>query len=293
MGIIDTPGISHSGGVTQILRGRGFSDPQDAFEAKVLQTIKAPVVCPSRFETMDCTNFSKVVEGLFSDKIRLTSDEWKKLAIGSADNADTKWLLCLSRLPDLMQRGQDALENPCALRSALLQVTLEARSLHEEYQSVLTELRDRLCGPCGNMFSLSQDTFNLAPILVAHFSRMYGLGLMVGITINSVLIALDPESIHLRQDSSQMAEEILKLAEFSHQYRPLAAMYMLVCLPVAWVGAIRPKTKADIRAMLLDYQRDLKRSKVTISNAELNWLVQRFNLTTPDPYNPCSGFVEL
>ena len=195
------------------------------------------------------------------------------------DNVDSKWMQSLARLPDIMQRGQDAVENPCVPPSTLLQLIHEIRSLHAEYQPILTELRERFCGPGGNMALFTQDFADISPNLVAHFSRTYGLGLMVGIIMNSILNALDHETLHLRQDSAQMADEILQLAEFSRQYRPLGAMY--------------PETKAEIRAVLLDYHKDLQGSRAHVSITELEWLVKRFNLTRPDPLGMCHVSVEV
>ena len=235
----------------------------------------------------------KIVEALVNDQVQLTSDEWRGLFIIQGDNVDSKWMQSLARLPDIMQRGQNALESPCVPPSTLLQLIHEIRSLHAEYQPVLTELRERFCGPGGNMASFAQDSADLSPILVAHFSRTYGLGLMVGIIMNSILNALDHESLHLRQDSSQMADEILQLAEFSRQYRPLGAMYMTICLRAAWMGAIEPETKAEIRAVLLDYHKDLQGSRAHVSITELEWLVERFNLTRPEPLDMCHVSVEV
>lgn len=204
----------------------------------------------------------------------MSSQQWKDLVYNEIDNdtIDGQMMRCLAYLPDLMSRGRHALRTPSSPEYSLSQLQQEVRSLHESYGVVLKSLRERW-----QYMDLTRfESVRMRAIIHAHFSRSYGMALCTGIILNCILIGLEGDTGGLRQESSLLADESLALAEVANQYRPLGAIYILVCLITAWVGAIEPMKREIIRERLLDYQKDVQGPSATTSVTDLEGLEKWF-----------------
>jgi hypothetical protein len=218
----------------------------------------------------------QAVEGLVNGKVQMTSQQWRDLVYNEIDNdtIDGQMMKCLAYLPDLMSRGRQVLKTPSVPFSSRLEFQQEVRNLHESFGVVLKSLRDR----CQYMDLSSFESPRMKAIIHAHFSRSYGMALSTGIILNCILIGFEGDTGGIRQESSMLADESLALAEVANQYRPLGAIYVLVCLVTAWVGAIEPMKREKIRERLLDYQKDVQGPSATTSVADLEALERRFYL---------------
>ena len=206
----------------------------------------------------------------------MTSQQWKDLVYNDYDNGtiDGQMMRTLAYLPDIMSRGRFALKTPPLLCSSLTELQQEVRALHESYAECLKSLRDRW-----QDIDLSQyGSPRWKAIIHAHFSRSYGMGLCTGIILNCILMGLEGDNDVIRQESSKFADEALALAEIANQYRPLGAVYILVVLVTAWVGAIEPETREILRERLLEFQKDVQGPSANTSVADLKGIEGRFYL---------------
>ena len=175
-----------------------------------------------------------------------------------------------------MQRGRDVLHCKGSTLTAVQEVRHEARGLYEDFQPTLTCLRTRFHDIDLITASLPVKT---KALLHAHYTRMYCLGLGVGIIINCILNALEDDgNRQLRQETSQMSDEILQLSDVVNQYRPLGALYMRHCLLAAYVGGTEGDTRTRAIESLVDYQGDSWGSAVNISQTGLDRIVKHFTL---------------
>ncbi|KAL8768481.1 MAG: hypothetical protein Q9209_005272 [Squamulea sp. 1 TL-2023] len=226
--------ISHIQGAAQIMKSRGFGRCSDDFERSLIMTLRGPVV----------------FDALLTDKIHLTSHDWKLL---NGDKSETKipdaqWFHCIAVIPDLIHRCKAALimyDAPCM---HLLALELETRSLLDDCRGVFTPLRQRLAD-----YDPSAHPAKLRNHLHAHYLRTLALALGTGIIINCVLSGLEGTSDWVSEDSSLWSAEIIDLAQRATKYRPLGSMAMLICLRMAWMGAASTSARTEIEAMLLEY----------------------------------------
>ena len=174
-----------------------------------------------------------------------------------------------------MQRGRKALKCPRLEPNTLQEVKHEVYVLHGDFQPILSSLRARLNGIESVTISLSAEVTNMVH---AHYTRTFGLGLAVGIIINSIFCALEDDNHHLRQETLRMSEEILKLADTVSRYRPLGALYMKLCLSVACIDVSEEHTRTRAMNSLMDYQRDLLGPTSNVSSEQINWAIKHFTL---------------
>ena len=210
----------------------------------------------------------------------MTQQQWKDLVYSQIDidTIDGQMMKCLAHLPDLMHRGRSALSSQSLLVSTLLDIQQEVRTLRDSFGPNLKSLRERWKDTDSSLAMQYAEIMHLKTIIHAHFSRSYGMALAVGIVLNCMLAALGGNIAELSEESSQLSDEVLNLAGIVDQYRPLGALYMIVCLIGAWVGATDPTKKAVVRTCLIGYQRDIQGQSVAISLAELEFLERRFYL---------------
>ena len=182
---------------------------------------------------------------------------------------------CLARIPSLMQSGRTALKIPWLKSTTVLEVKNEVYLLHEDFQPILNILRARLNDLDLATVSLSVE---VSEMIHAHYTRSYGLGLAIAVVINCILGALEDDNYHLRQESSQMSDEILKLADTVTRYRPLGALYMRLCLSAAYIGASEEHMRTRVMVSLVDYQRDILGPTSNVSSMQMDWAIKRFTL---------------
>lgn len=91
---------------------------------------------------------------------------------------------------------------------------------------------------------------------VRDFSTAYGIVLTLMMALNGILHALDPEDISLNDDAVVIGTSILQLAKELSPYRPLGASHIPLCLTVAWAAIDDNNKRAEVEAMIADYQTD-------------------------------------
>ena len=212
----------------------------------------------------------------------MTQQQWRNLVYSriDTDTIDGQMMQCLARLPDLMDRGRYALKSYLPNSLKFLGVREEVRSLRDSFAPNLEGLRDRWINTNSSIASQYPEFTAHKEIIHAHYSRSYGLAVAIGIILNCVAAALegDTPELELSNQSSQLSDEIVNLADVVNQYRPLGAVYMVLCLAVAWVGAKDPAKKATIEPMLLLYMRDIQGPSATTLSMGLDFLERKFTL---------------
>jgi len=252
---------SHSTGAAAIMKGRGYAGPNDEFEHKLLSALRTTMA----------------IEALVNSQVTLPQKQWRDLLSRENDDStpDGQILKCIMYLPDLMQRSRFALRSQSSPDSTLLELRKEAHTLHENHGFTIKSLKERL----ENMDStIPAEHVHLKRCFHAHFLRSYALALAYGIVLNCMLATLQGTTSQLSQESSQWADETIKLAEIANQYRPLGASYMIICLIAAWAGAIDSKTQAIVEAWLLNYAKDLPRATEYTSSETARRCKRRFLL---------------
>ena len=216
----------------------------------------------------------------------MTHQEWQDLVCNDLDitTIDGQMMKCLSRLPHLMDRGRSALKTAKPNDPSLQDLLIEAHALRQESSFYLAALRER----CQNLdhsiattypWMLDQGSMDgLRKILHAHFSRSYGMALAISLIVNCVLLALQGDDSAIRQESKQFACEVVELADVVRVYRPLGAMYMVICLAAAYVSVEEKELKQKIGAYITDYQRDIKGEGSTLYDDGLRQIQRRFKL---------------
>ncbi|KAL9037093.1 MAG: hypothetical protein Q9180_003921 [Flavoplaca navasiana] len=224
-------------------------DLTDVVKARTSETLAAIMVI-SVTQVRHTTQ--KVFEALLTDNIQLSTREWKTLSegtFGGHDHApDVKWFLCITDVPDLIQRSKAALilHEPPSLH--LLSLELEARALLDRIRPVITRLRDRF-----DNFDAKSFPEKLSDQLRAHYMRSLAMGLGVGIVLNCVLSGLEGTPSVVCDESVLWSDEIVRIAEMAVVYRPLGSMAMLIALRMAWSGVWLRESKARIEELLREY----------------------------------------
>ena len=263
------------------MKGRGYTGPKDDFESQLLLSLRGPVVC-SHILMYDETslNISKIIEGLINSQVSMTKQQWRDLVYNhiDTDTPDGQMMHCMAQLPDLMYRGRCILRSSSSIPSAILGMREEVRSLRDSFAPHLESLRERWMYTDSNIATQYPEFAAQKAIIHAHFSRSYGLALAIGIMLNCVTAALEGDIREFSTESSQLSDEIVRLAEAVNQYRPLGTVYMVLCLAAAWVGAVDPAKRAIIEPILVAYIRDVQGPSATTMSIGLELLEKKFTL---------------
>ena len=161
-----------------------------------------------------------------------------------------------------------------------MHVLNEVEALKEASQSILDAFRERIqdhrqSTSCEHTAELHR----FWRVMHAHYARSFALQLAIEIILNSSLTALGSvKVVDLAMESSKMSEEIVQLAEEVKEYRPLGALYMVICLTLAWLGANNEDSKSQILGLLLEHQKDTHGATSSVSASGLDWIEKRFTL---------------
>ena len=196
--------------------------------------------------------------------------------------ADGDLMVCLGRLPELMQRGRAAIKLPPHSRtSEVRKLQREISALHQTYQPVLERIRDRWQDVDSSV--LRNDTYNAVQkrMLHCHYARILGLGLAVGIAIDCALLSLGFTGAgSLRDEIKRMVDDVIELELTLKEYRPLGALMMTLCLGAAWVGTADAEVKKRVEALALEYQHDIEGGEITAEsmNKDMDCHRRQFSL---------------
>ncbi|CAI7601009.1 unnamed protein product [Penicillium manginii] len=203
----------HAEGAAAILKARKDFGPRDAFEAKLFLSMRGSVL----------------FEGIFNDRINLTPEEWDNLVRNDYDSStpEGQMLLNLSKAPNLMRRGREALRtatDTTSLRDEVWSIYQDCKTnlstmKHRSVENDLSELY-KTASPAGRKFILE---FGFA-----HYQRTYGIGLACTLVFNCILSALDAYGSRRESgqgggagggitefDATYLSEEVLALAKRS------------------------------------------------------------------------------
>ncbi|KAL8813218.1 MAG: hypothetical protein Q9223_007096 [Gallowayella weberi] len=253
--------ISHTRGAAQIMRARGFFNTStDDFERSLLMTLRGPVV----------------FEALLTDKIQFSSRDWKIFNAeihGSKYLPGGEWYYIIAAIPDLIQRSKAAMILYDLPSLNLLSLELETRSLLDECKAIITTQRERL-----ETYQPSSHAPEMAGHMHAHYLRSLGMAMATGIILNCVLSGLEGTTDWIPQESSSWSEEITRLSHLATKYLPLGSMAMILCLRIAWMGAVDLGARREIEDLLLDYDQACLGSPVESLCGDMTRAMRRFTL---------------
>lgn len=153
---------------------------------------------------------------------------------------------------------------------------LEMKSLLEGCKQNILALRGRL-----SSFEAGPRTFRFPENLHALNLRTLAVALSTGISIGHTLDQLEPDNTRTwEQTSSMWATEILQLAKAAIKYR-LGSIAMVICLIAAGVGTNDAAIKAEIQALLAEYESSFPRVAATDWTAELKEAERGMTLERP------------
>lgn len=241
---------------------------------------------------------SQLFEGLFNDRINLTQKEWDDLVTSEFDenSPEGRILGCLAHGPDLMRRGRQVLQ----AGTDVTFVRAEILTLYQTCKENLLELKTRAID--NDVSSVDMTNFSktaeksVRDFFYAHYQRTYGIGLVVTLCFNCMLGALvmnDDEDDIVSTDATELAEEVLALAERSAIYRPVGAGYLLICLAAAWAATSDPLLKAKVKLVLNDYREDFRARDPVYMSHELEWTAEHLRLGVPFRINGESYYSNL
>lgn len=151
---------------------------------------------------------------------------------------------------------------------------LRASDLHQTVNERISDLSSRLDKARG--FSEMQADIDARKRKFDHGScaRDYGLTLATQITINCMLAALHRSwNGSNKGESAWLCREICNLAERDAIYHmPLGSAWVLIALPVAYVGAASENEKMRVMALLRTYSSDLSPNALYEQTAALDVL---------------------
>ncbi|KAG8530539.1 uncharacterized protein KY384_005042 [Bacidia gigantensis] len=259
--------VNHYVGASEIIKHRGFSGPQDDFERLLLATLKGPVV----------------INALFDSRIQFTPHEWQNLVLMGMDisTIDGDLIFCLAQVPSLMSRVEGARFQHIIPRDNTGDIQSDILCLLVEYQIILGKLRDRWERTKQNIVPAGFDSYEARRLLHCHHARMLAFGLSVGILVNCLRKNLNRASqVSISQESSQMSEEIVELAQMLVVYRPLGSIVFGFFLGIAWIGASDPELKEKIETIGMVYGEDMYSAKNSRSvQDEMVMCLERFALS--------------
>ncbi|KAJ5984064.1 hypothetical protein N7481_006163, partial [Penicillium waksmanii] len=267
----------HAEGAAAILKARKDFGPRDEFEAKLFLSMRGSVL----------------FEGIFNDRINLTSEEWDNLVRNDYDSTtpDGKILLNLSKAPHLMRRGREALRTGTDTTSIRNQVwtiyqdckvnlsILKHRSVENDFSELF-----KTASPAGRKFILE---FGFA-----HYQRTYGIGLACTLVFNCILSALDAHGHRQGQglddvsasvtefDATYLSEEVLDLAKRSVIWKPIGAAYIVICVNAAWAATSDPLLKAKLFSVAIDFNNDFHLRDARVFEREMLHTTEHLRLGT-------------
>ena len=227
----------HTEGAAQMLKARGYFHTDDAFEQKLLLSLRGPVL----------------MEALLVDKISFSHEEWLQLVENRFDlnTPEGRLMRCWAHMPDLMRRGKNALNGFEDVRL----LAMEARREYQTLTMLLNGFKDRY-----DKYDASRYPASWAMRIYSHYQRIYGLGLAICLLSNCIAQGLDSCHADLEADSYDLCRQVLVLADQATAYRPLGSSYLSLCLIAAWCSCTEEAIRSKIEDVLLDYLQDFPRT---------------------------------
>ena len=261
--------IAHAGGAARIFKERGFTRPKNELEAKLMLSLRGPLV----------------VQSIFLIHSYFTTAEWTGITesdIGS-ESPEEQSFRCFALYARLFQRARQLLamqpSDGQVSYSAFASLEVETNDLRLKHAPFLQTLRERFWSLDASLYggseavaaSVAQITgqspsaldegsaYWTLKIMHAHIARSYGLGIACQIALNALILAIRAELTRadgtflvtesesdketqqpdktLRVENAFMARETCQLVDAVCCHRPLGTIYVALILRIAYVGA--------------------------------------------------------
>lgn len=284
IGTYNQQAVTHCEGAAQLLQARRFIyNPKDRLEHKLLFTLRG----------------SLFFDGIFKDKVSriYSSKEWQRLLENDIDftTSEGQIMHCIAQIPDLVRRGRNSRQRSVADNN----IAEEIRSRYEKLITVLEKVK----ASHDEVEPSSVQKEQSAVHSHAYYQRRYGTCLMFIILTNILLRAalmyttdLGPEfstspsqgpvidlnsMAALISEVNHYSECICVLASQAHQYRPLGASYIVMCLMVAYMGTDEPEKQNHIHLIIEEFRNDFP-NQPKITKKALEWMRRRLQFENVD-----------
>ncbi|KAF2221346.1 hypothetical protein BDZ85DRAFT_15916 [Elsinoe ampelina] len=297
--------LSHAGGAAGILKARGHAKSRNAFEDKILLSLRGPVIMHALFTT----------EPLFTD------EQWEELIINPIEGygVDGRVLKTLALFPNLL----------LDTRAAFSQEPID----YEKLRTIHTKMKDLYINHALNrqevvarfeeLDSREPDIKRLSiPLLVmhSHFARQAAVTLsyeaMLCLLLSTVCSApLPPPTPHLDtggfasdsgpepwsplidpyiylSQANTASKYLSDLCDKVTQHRPLGTIYMTFVMRVAHVAAATDEARAHILEQLRSFAKDMGGPSAQLDEKELNELGDYLSLRDMRGWRPGTGYLD-
>lgn len=230
--------FAHCKGAGQILRARGCHDPNDHFERKLYEALQGQMF----------------ISVIFSQDVGQDASVWRDFLQSSPDQPTDLMMICLSRIPEFLTRGQ------CEINDGIADLPLrgEVRTTYASILSVRSELRV-LVTNARSLLTKGCPPTNAAEEASFVSQSAYNFVLSLCCIFNCMLQALNTGGDQIAVEAEEFANEALTLTHGAAKLRPLGAGPILVLLLVAWTCTSSVLKKSLIEHALEDHYRDFVR----------------------------------
>ncbi|KAJ5179474.1 hypothetical protein N7492_002684 [Penicillium capsulatum] len=237
LGKYDDQLTSHGEAIAHMLRMADPEKCQNKFERDILMTLSIPVI----------------LESISNPRVRMEPSFWEKLvsvirgrSAGSSDTRPrpTTDIFTLAKFPDFIRDPDSCVSEMAATYLQIRDDSRKMRQYLDNWSPTQTE-----------------DWCSVALMQRSRYQAGYCLVITLGLILNTLLRAFDPQNEMLAQESAFYCDEIIDEAELASCYRPLGAAYMALCLVIALASVENPAQHARIETILADYQTDFSETR--------------------------------
>ena len=179
----------------------------------------------------------------------------------------------MGSIPVFVEQGKKALREDADTS------TLQDRIQVKRHQAkiLLADLR----GALQDSTQVSKTALGLgrvSHVQFAQYRRMYDTTVAGAIILNYILMQLSSANSGLQEETEGYCKEILIATVDLQQLRPLGSAHIIFCLLLAWAGCPEPDTRRSIKDSMFDFQGDFVTDGHTLTDADLDTLVQSLRL---------------
>lgn len=193
----------------------------------------------------------QILESISNPRVTMEMSFWEKLVAmtrdpntASSDTRPTTNMLTLAKFPEFIR-------NPDSCVSEMAATYLQIRRDSQKIRQYLDQWPP----------TQTADWSSTTLVQRSRYQAGYCLVITLGLILNTLLRAFDPQNDMLAKESALYCDEIIDEAELASCYRPLGAAYMAMCLVIALAVVEDPAQHARIEMILADYQTDFKETR--------------------------------
>ncbi len=195
----------------------------------------------------------------------------------------------LSRVPEIMRRGRNALRAEYSSSHDYSQLLEESQELRHRLHNVVSSLQAFLDLDDLSLLSNYTGPPSIKSLMHAIRSRSYALALTCGCFINRIISSLGGQTEEIVQESLQFSRSIICIGYIATKYRPLGSLYMLLCLVGSYVATDDLSIQAESIVLMKEYRQDLFGPPLKPPEKGLTWLRDRFRLRESCTYEEARG----